>query len=251
MKISVITVVYNNKAYLADCIESVLAQTYSNIEHIIIDGGSTDGTLLVIDRYRSKIAKVLSGPDAGIYDAMNKGIGLATGDVIGLLNADDLYADNGVLDKVAAAFADSSIDACYSDLVYVDRAHKDKIIRYWKACEYNDKLFKYGWMPPHPTLYMRKSVYDRYGLFDLRFKIAADSELMLRFIGRRRIATKYIPCITVKMRVGGTTNKSIVNIIRQNYEISKAARKNDVKLSSFYFLYKLREKLSQYYLRPD
>jgi glycosyltransferase involved in cell wall biosynthesis len=247
--LSLITVVHNSAATIRHCIESVLAQNVS-AEHIIIDGQSTDGTLDIINEYSSYVARIISEPDKGIYDAMNKGIALATGDVVGLLNADDMYANNTVLDSMLSSFADPGIDACYSDLVYVDRINTDKVIRYWKSCEYNTELFRKGWMPPHPTLYIRKSVYDRFGLFDLNFKIASDSELMLRFIGKHDIKTKYLPLVTIKMRVGGTTNKNLSNILKQNMEIYQAAKKNGISLSPFYLFYKLRDKVSQFYRQP-
>ncbi len=246
--VSIITVVYNGSATIRDCLASVASQSYP-VEHIIIDGGSTDDTLKIVSEF-PHVARVVSERDNGIYDAMNKGIHLATGDIIGLLNADDVYVDDRVLEKIGDVFANPAVDGCYSDLVYVERIDTGKIVRYWKSCAYNDTLFKKGWMPPHPTFYVRKTVYDRLGLFDLNFKIASDSELMLRFIGKHRIATKYIPHVTVKMRLGGTTNKSIANIIKQNHEIYRAARKNEISLSLFYLVHKLQNRLLQFLRRP-
>jgi glycosyltransferase involved in cell wall biosynthesis len=249
IKISVVTVVRNNESTIAECISSVYNQTLLPVEHIIIDGKSTDRTLEVIDEHNFPTIHLVSEFDDGIYDAMNKGIKLAKGNIIGILNSDDLYDGPHVLDTIARTFEDPSIDACYSDLVYVNRSDTDKVIRYWKSKHYYDDLFEKGWVPPHPTFFVRREVYERLGLFDLRFRIAADFELMLRYLAVSKINACYLPLVTVRMRMGGTTNKSVKNIIKQNIEIIRALKMNNKRISLMFPLYKLTEKLSQYYLR--
>lgn len=250
MKISVITVVYNGKNTIEDCIKSVVSQSYSDLEYIIIDGGSKDGTLDIINRYKDKV-RWISGPDKGIYDAMNKGISLATGDVIGLLNSDDVYYDNDIVRIVADIFANKEIDACYGDTVYVDRNDTGKVIRYWQSCPYREGLFKKGWVPAHPTFYVRRSVYEKYGGFDLRFHLAADAELMMRFIGRYKIRVEYIPHLVVKMRLGGATNKNFSNILKQNIEIWHAAKQNCINMSPLFPVYKIANRIIQFTSRQN
>ena len=230
MKISVITVTLNNAEYLEDCIKSVLGQDYENIEYIIVDGGSIDGTFDIIKKYEDKIDIWISEPDKGIYDAMNKGIRMATGDVVGILNADDVFYGTDVLTSIAAVMSDFDIDACYSDLIYVDRKNINKVVRYWRSSPFVSGLFKEAWVPPHPTFYVRRRVYDQYGVFDLKYKLAADFDLMLRFLENYRIKAVYVPKVFVKMRIGGVTNKSIWNILQQNYEILRSCKINNIKI---------------------
>jgi glycosyltransferase involved in cell wall biosynthesis len=218
LKISIITVCFNSSDTIENTINSVADQKCSDIEYIIIDGLSTDGTVDIIKKHKS-VSKFVSEKDNGIYDAMNKGIKLATGDIVGTLNADDFYANEHVLDEVSKIFKDPTIEACFADLVYVDQQDTNKIVRYWKSREYFPELFKSGWMPAHPTFFVRKSVYQRLGGFDLNYKIAADFELLFRFIEKNKIKTKYLAKTIVKMRMGGTTNKSLNNILSQNREI--------------------------------
>lgn len=218
MKISIITVCFNAADTIGACIDSVSMQSHSDVEHIIVDGGSSDGTLQIIESSAS-VSKYLSEPDKGIYDAMNKGISMAEGEIIGLLNADDIYAHGNVLKIVDNCFNKADVDACYADLVYVRRDDVSKVVRYWKSCEYTDGLFQDGWMPAHPTFFAKKIVYDRCGLFSLDFKIAADFELLNRFIAINKVTTKYIPEVLIKMRMGGTTNQSVSNIWKQNAEM--------------------------------
>lgn len=218
MKISIITVCYNSEKTITDTLESVRKQKNVDVEHILIDGGSSDSTLQIIKQY-SHVSKLISEPDNGIYDAMNKGIKLATGDIVGTLNADDFYASEDVLQTVKESFSNKEVDACYADLVYVKEKNINQVVRFWKSNPYKQGLFKSGWMPAHPTFFARSSVYAKYGLFDLSYKIAADVELLFRFIERNKIKTLYIPKLFVKMRLGGTTNKSFKNIWVQNQEI--------------------------------
>lgn len=223
MTISIITVCFNSEKTIEDTISSVSNQKDVNVEHILIDGASSDTTLEIIKKNPS-ISKFVSESDKGIYDAMNKGIVLATGDVIGTLNADDFYYDNDVLKEVEKVFLDPSVDACYGDLVYVKQNDIKQTVRFWKSTDYKEGLFKSGWMPAHPTFFVRKNVYDKFGKFRLDYKIAADFELLFRFIEQNKIKTKYIPKVMVKMRLGGTTNKNFRNIWIQNKEIINTLR---------------------------
>ena len=246
MKVSIITVVYNNEDTIKDAIESVLNQTYKNIEYIIIDGVSTDGTVEVIKSYGDKIDKFISEKDNGIYDAMNKGIKLASGDIVGILNSDDFYANNNIIEKVVKEFEDKKVDSVYGDLVYVNAKDTNKIVRYWKSKPYKKGLFTKGWHPAHPTFFVKKEIYDKYGIFNLDFKIAADYELMLRFLEKYQISNSYIPEIFVKMRLGGESNQSIKNIIKANIESYNAWKINGLYINLFMILLKPLSKLFQY-----
>jgi glycosyltransferase involved in cell wall biosynthesis len=246
MKISIITVCYNSEKYIQTAIDSVLQQTYEDIEYIIVDGGSIDATLSIIKPYQHKISKFISEPDNGIYDAMNKGINLATGDIIGTLNSDDLYVDEQVLSQVNEIFQNSKSDSLFADLFYVDKEDTNKIIRKWKTKEFIPGSFKKGWHPPHPTFFVKRDVYNKYGLFDLRYKLAADFELMLRFLEKNKIKSVYLNQPLVKMRLGGATNKNLKNILHQNIECYKAFKKNELDVSIFYPFYRLLPKFAQF-----
>lgn len=250
IKISIITVVFNNGATIEDTIRSIESQTYRDVEHIAIDGGSTDRTLQVIAAHRDKIAHFVSEPDRGIFDAMNKGLRFATGDVVAFLNADDVYADTEVLQRVADAFADPAVQVSYADLVYVDPRDLDKQVRYWKSRDFRPGLFARGWVPAHPTFFARRSAYQQYGGYDESLGLAADFDLMMRLLEHYRLKSVYIPRVAVKMRLGGVSNRSIRNIVRQNIDIVRACRKNHVWVSPLFFLAKPLAKLSQYVLRP-
>lgn len=227
MKISIITVVFNNKSTLEEAIHSVSSQEYSNIEYIIIDGGSTDGTVDIIKRNSDKIDKWDSSSDQGIYDAMNKGVLLATGDIIGILNSDDIYADNQVLNDVSKCFSENSkLDILYGDLVYVRKDNVNKIVRKWKSVPYYNRYFEQGNVPPHPTLFITSRVYKEAGLFDLQYKLAADYEFMIRIFKASKYSSMYFNRLMIKMRLGGATNRSVKNILEGNREIIKAWRNN-------------------------
>lgn len=247
MKVSIITVVRNSKGTIKDAIESVLNQTYKNIEYIIVDGGSTDGTVEIIKEYGNKIDKFISESDNGIYDGLNKGINLASGDVVGLLHSDDLYNDNRTIEKVVDAFENEELDGVYGDLVYTYKKETGKILRYWKSKPYSFELLKKGWMPPHPTLFLKKQIYDKYGNFDLNFKIAADYDFMLRILGDD-VKVKYLPEVLYKMRVGGASNKSLKNIVQKSREDLRALKKNNI--GGYYSLaLKNISKISQFFTR--
>jgi glycosyltransferase len=228
LKISVITAVFNNRQTIAAAIDSALSQAGAQIELIVIDGGSTDGTLGVLRGYEEHLAVLVSEPDRGMYDALNKGIQRATGDVVGFLHSDDLFADERVLARIAAAFADPDVGAVYGDLQYVSKDDPDVVVRYWRSGEFSQSRLGWGWMPPHPTLYVRRAVYDRLGAFDLRYRIAADYDTMLRFLGKGKVRAAYIPEVLVKMRLGGASNRSLANIVRKSWEDYLVLRRNGI-----------------------
>ncbi len=248
LKISIITVCFNGAKTLQDAISSVARQQYENKEHLIVDGGSSDETISILKKNKT-VSQWISEPDQGIYDAMNKGLALATGEVIGFLNADDIYSSDDVLQQVAAVFEDSTIDGCYADLVYVDAINTQKIIRYWKSRSFKPGMFKRGWMPPHPTFFVRKSVYEKYGRFDLDYKLAADFELTMRFMETHAINTCYVPRTWIRMRMGGATNKSIWNVIKGNVESYRACHKNGLKVSPLFPLIKVISRIPQFFSR--
>ena len=251
MKISIITVCYNSAKTITDTLRSVREQSFGNIEHIIVDGGSTDRTLELISVEGLHVSKLVSESDKGIYDAMNKGIALATGDIIGFINADDFYISPEVLSKVAAACEASGADCCYGDLCYVQQDDTSKIVRYWRSSPFRLGLFGKGWCPPHPTFFVRRSVYECLGRFNLNYKIAADVELMARFLVAGSISSFYIPEVLVHMRMGGTTNRSLSNIVRQNLEIRRALLGNGLRFSwTQFILSKLMSRALQFVRRP-
>lgn len=232
IKISVITVVRNNKDFVEDCIRSVIGQSYADIEYIVIDGASTDGTLDVINRYRARISRIISEKDKGHIYAMNKGLALASGTVVGFLHSDDFYADDTVIEKIANSFKNTNIDSLYGDLVYVTKNNPDRIIRRWRGRSYNARNLKWGWMPAHPTFFVRKNIYEKYGYFDTDFKISMDYENILRFLYRYKISAHYLPKTIVKMRFGGVSNRSVKNIIRKTVEDYKACRMHELGLGT-------------------
>ncbi len=251
MKISIITVTLNSASVIQHCLNSVKEQKYENIEHIIVDGKSDDETLSILKSQRNYFTSLISESDNGIYDAMNKGINIATGDIIGFLNSDDFYANNNVLSKVAEIFTTNlSIDACYSDLIYVDQLTASKTVRYFKSSKFQPGLFSKGWCPPHPTFFVRKSIFERYGNFNLDLKIASDVDLMIRFLEVNKIQCLYIPEIWVKMRMGGTTNKSLKNIFLQNREIIFSLKKYNLPINKInFFTNKIISRMKQYLKR--
>lgn len=226
--ISVVTAVFNREDTIAEAIQSVAAQDYPYVEHVIQDGGSRDGTLQVIDRVAGPAVSLQSTPDGGIYDGINRGIARTTGDIIGLMHSDDLFAGSGILSAMAAAFDDPEIDGVYGDLDYVAANDTTRIIRKWRSGAFHPDKLRRGWMPPHPTLYLRRAVFDRWGLYDTQFRISADYEAMLRYLVRGQIRLAYVPQVFVKMRVGGESNRSIRKILRKSTEDYRAIRGNGV-----------------------
>jgi len=226
MLFSVITVSYNSQSTIRSAVDSVLAQRGVKLDYIVIDGASMDGTVDALRGYGSRIAQLVSEPDEGIYNAMNKGIGRARGEVVGILNSDDFYADDGVLAAVAKVFEDGTVDCVYGDLDYVDEADTSRVTRAWRSRPYCQGVFQKGWHPAHPTFFVRKSVYDRFGVFNDQLKIAADYEFMLRVLEKAQCKSVYLPKVMVKMRTGGASNRSISSILKANWECFQAWRLN-------------------------
>lgn len=243
MKISIITVVYNNKETIKDAIDSVFSQTYKDIEYIIIDGASTDGTIEVVQSYGDQIDKFISEKDKGLYDAMNKGIKLATGDVVGILNSDDFYIDNYVIEKVVKEFKESQVDSVYADLVFVKPDNLDKTVRYYDSSHFSPDKFAYGWIPAHPTFFVKKEMYEKYGIFKTDYNIAADYELLTRFLAKNKISYSYIKKPIVKMRIGGTSTNGIKSNYILNKEIIRACRENDIDTNWIKVLSKYPKKI--------
>jgi glycosyltransferase involved in cell wall biosynthesis len=250
IKISVVTAVFNSAKTIGPAIESVLGQCYPDVESVVIDGGSNDGTLSILDTYRSRLGILISEPDKGIYDALNKGIQQCSGDVIGFLHSDDLFSDAEVVSKIAAVFADPSVDAVYGNLLYVSHDDPDRVVRYWRAGEFSRERLGWGWMPPHPTFYARRSVYERLGVFNTSYRIAADYDCILRFLGQGKVRVAYIPEVLVRMRVGGESNRSLSNIICKSREDYRAIRENGTG-GLITLLAKNMLKLPQFLYRPD
>lgn len=247
MKVSIITVCFNSEATIRDTFNSINNQTYKNIEHIIVDGASTDATVKIVNECAgTSNLKIISEKDNGIYDAMNKGIKMATGDIISILNSDDVFNNNNVLEDVVAAFKASEAAIIYGDLYYVSKNDINKIIRYWKSSAYKEHAFLKGWHPPHPTLFIKKEVYNKYGLFDKSLTISSDFELMLRFIEKLKVKTLYINKVLVRMRVGGISNKSLKNIFFGNINIKKAFVQNGLRYKFYYPAFRLLPKLFQF-----
>jgi glycosyltransferase involved in cell wall biosynthesis len=228
MLISVITVVYNRSSTITEAIESVARQRYQNFEHLVQDGCSTDGTLARIEESAHPRINVISAPDFGLYDALNRGINRSNGDVVGFLHSDDFFANAEVLTRVSEAFDNPLVDGVYGDLDYVHKQDTSRTLRNWRSGHYNISQLKWGWMPPHPTLFLRKNIYERYGVFDTSFKISADYDAMLRYLKFGQIKLAYVPEVLVKMRVGGESNRSPRSIFRKSSEDLRALRKNNV-----------------------
>ena len=248
MKISIVTVAHNAQDTIGAAIDSVRLQTRKAFEHVVIDGASSDATLNRIRAHQHDAMIVVSEPDDGIYDALNKGFNLSTGDVVGIVHADDILSDHDVLESVAKAFFDPRIDAVYGDLDYVSKDNPERTIRHWRAGSFSKDRLRFGWMPPHPTLFLRRQAIDNLGLFDISFRIAADYDLILRYFGSGEIRAAYISRVLVKMRVGGESNRSLRSIIRKSREDYRAIRKNSVGGISTLLLKNL-SKVPQFVLR--
>jgi glycosyltransferase involved in cell wall biosynthesis len=248
MKISIITATYNSAATVGDTLACIRGQDHPDIEHILVDGASSDGTLEIVNGF-PHVAKWISEKDKGIYDAMNKGIRLATGDVIGILNSDDIYTHPSVLSTVARAFADPNVMTAYADLQYVQSDNTEKVLRTWRTGSFRKRNFYYGWMPPHPTFFVRKEVYLQAGLFDTSLRSAADYEIMLRILLRHGFSTLYIPGVIVKMRAGGMSNASLRNRLRANKEDRMAWKLNGLRPYFFTLYMKPLRKISQFIIK--
>jgi glycosyltransferase len=246
MKVSLITVTYNSEKHLEDCILSLKNQDYSNKEHLIIDGGSSDGTLNIIRNYEKDIAKWISEPDRGMYDAINKGMKIATGDIIGILNSDDILATDDVLSSIVKAFTEQNVDTLYGDLEYVDPDDLNKIYRIWKGKPYQRKLFKSGWMPAHPTFYIKRSLIEKYGGYENHYYSAADYEFMSRYLFVHKLSSYHLPKLLVKMRRGGQSNSNIFKRLRANRRDYLAMKKNQIPYPFLVSILKPLSKIHQY-----
>lgn len=250
MRISIITITYNSAKTIRDTVESILNQTYTDIEYILVDGLSKDNTVDIVKEYEPKFngrLRLISEPDKGIYDAMNKGICMATGDVIGIVNSDDFYIGNDIIQKVATTFIEKNVDSLYTDLFLVDNLDINKIIRNCTYREFKKGLFYKGWHPPHPSFFVKREIYEKYGDFDLSYKIAADYDFMLRVLEKNSITTTYLPIHSIKMRNGGVSTGSFERIRLSQKECLLALKKNGLKINKIrYFLGKYNQKLTQY-----
>jgi glycosyltransferase len=247
MKISLITVTHNSEKYLEGCILSVLKQNYKNIEHIIIDGNSTDGTVAIIERYSRHISQWKSEQDNGMYHAINKGMTMATGDVIGILNSDDVLASTDVISAIVKCFSETEIDSLYGDLVYVAPDDMHDVLRQWKGQPYNRERFKFGWMPAHPTFYFKRNLVEKLGMYESHYYTAADYEFMARYLYSNRVTATYLPKLMVRMRKGGASNGNLYRRLRANHTDYLAMKKNNVPFPLIASFLKPVRKLPQYY----
>lgn len=246
MKISIITVCYNSAKFIRTAIESVLKQSYHNIEYIIVDGESSDGTLDIINSYAEGVTTLISESDKGIYDAMNKGVAIATGDYIAFLNSDDFYVSENAISQVVAALSTSKTDCIFANINYVKMEESSQVVRKWRTGPFIKSGFQKGWHPAHPTFIVKREIYERCGNFDLSFSLAADFELMLRYLERYSISHAYLDEVLIHMRLGGATSSSLRNSIKQNKECYRAFEKNKVSVSVLYPFLRLLPKLKQY-----
>jgi glycosyltransferase len=247
MKVSIITVTYNSGKYLEDCIRSVIMQRYQNIEHIIVDGKSTDNTLDIIKKHESHIAKWISETDRGIYDAINKGIAMATGDIVGLINSDDILVAEDVIECIVKTFEENNVDTVYGDLEYVSASDTNKIMRIWKGRPFNRDRFRYGWMPAHPTFYIKRPLVEKYGYYENHYFTAADYEFMARYLYKNRVSAFYLPKLIVKMRMGGQSNQTIYKRLRANRRDYLAMKKNNIPFAFFVSILKPLIKVQQFF----
>jgi glycosyltransferase involved in cell wall biosynthesis len=244
MKISIITVTYNSAATIADCISSVNAQTYPNLEHLVIDGASKDKTVEIIRNMPNRVSQLVSEPDKGIYDAMNKGIALASGDVIGILNSDDFYTSNNVIAKIASVFEKEQVNGVYGDICFVRPQNLNKLVRYYSARWFRPFLLRFGFMPPHPSVYLRRSSYQEYGLYQTDYQIAADYELLIRYLNVNRLKTRYLNFCVVTMRTGGDSTKNLKSNWILNKEIVRGCRENGIYTNMLILAFKYVFKVS-------
>ncbi len=246
MKISVITATYNSEQSILSALDSISTQNYKNVELVVIDGASKDNTITKIKEIFTGDLKIISEKDNGIYDALNKGIATATGDVIGFVHSDDFLASKEILSKIAKIFQEEKVDGVYGDLQYVNKEDTSTVIRYWKSEIFKPELLKKGWMPAHPTLFLKKEIYEKYGLFNLDYNIAADYDLMLRIFSDTTLKFSYLPEVITKMRVGGASNRSLKNIKLKSTEDLRALKANGIKNPIKVLAYKNFSKLGQF-----
>jgi glycosyltransferase involved in cell wall biosynthesis len=247
MKFSIITASFNSESTIRDTLDSILEQSYEDFEVLVIDGNSSDSTCKIVKSYNDNRIKLFSENDLGIYFAMNKGFEKSSGDIIGFLNSDDFFAHSRVLEFYIDQF-NFGYDCCYGDIQYVTKVSRNlcKPIRLWKSGEYEKKRLSSGWIPPHPSFYAKRELFERLGKFDINYKFASDFDLICRFISYGNVKTKYLEGVQVKMRIGGITNKNFKNIYLGNKEILNSLKKNKLKPVTFFFLYKILERFKQY-----
>ncbi len=246
MKVSIITVTFNSAKYLEGCIRSVIEQDYKNIEHIVIDGKSSDGTIAIIKKYEDHITQWISETDRGMYDAINKGIRLATGDILGILNSDDILAGPDVISAIVKSFEEQNVDTIFGDLEYVETNDTNKIYRVWKGKPYKRSRFNTGWMPAHPTFYIKRKLTETYGVYENHYYSAADYEFMSRYLFKHRLSSYYLPKLIVKMRRGGQSNSSIKKRLRANRRDYLAMKRNKIPFPFIVSIMKPLSKLHQY-----
>ncbi|MCG2462877.1 glycosyltransferase [Flavobacteriaceae bacterium F89] len=249
MKISIITATYHSEATIEACMDSVLGQGYSDLEYLILDGGSKDGTMARIQQCVDPRVRVISEPDQGIYDALNKGIAMATGEVIGFVHSDDFLASDDCLANMLHLFESEKVDGVYGDLHYVDAQETARVVRNWKSKPFHRALLRRGWMPAHPTLFLKKEVYDKHGVFNLEFKIAADYDMMLRIFKDDTLKFAYLPQVVTKMRLGGVSNGSLKSIIRKTREDYKAMKYNQLSNPLYTICAKNLSKIPQFFTK--
>ncbi|UZR95489.1 glycosyltransferase family 2 protein [Chondrinema litorale] len=248
-KVSIITISYNNVSTILDTIKSVGSQTYSNIEYIVVDGASNDGTLNIIKKNQDIISKYISETDEGIYDAMNKGIQLATGEIVGILNADDFFYNKNTLASVVEAFNKYNVEAIFGDIVFVSDSNHDKVIRYYSAKKWHPDKFVWGYMPPHPSFFAKSDLYKKFGLFKTDYHIAADYELLIRFLKVNEVKYKYLPIVTTKMRMGGASTKNLYSNYLLNKEIIRACKENGLYTNVFMVYSKYIKKIFEFIVK--
>jgi glycosyltransferase involved in cell wall biosynthesis len=247
LKISIITVCFNSHSTVSDTVDSVLAQTYPHIEYIVVDGASSDGTREIVSSYGTKISRFISEPDRGIYDALNKGIRAATGDIIGILNSDDVFYNESVIAKIAEAFEDKDLEAIISDVQFVDPVNTSKVIRYYSSRNFTTARFRFGFMPAHPGFYVKRELFEKFGYYKTDYKIAADYELEMRFLLTNHINYRYLQMPVVSMRKGGVSNKSILSNYILNKEIARACKENGLSTNVFFIYSKYFLKIFQFF----
>src|ERR1035437_577997 len=247
MKVSIITVTYNSSKYVEDCINSIIRQNYKNLEYIVVYGNSTDGTVDIIKKYSPYITKWISEEDGDMYNALNKGMLLASRDVVGILNSDDVLASPDVISEIVNCFQQNNVDSLYGDLVYIDPFDLQKILRFWKGLPYDRRRFKYGWMPAHPTFYIRRELIEKYGGYESHYFTAADFEFMARYLYRFKVSSYYLPKLIVKMRAGGASNESFSGRLRANRRDYLAMKKNKIPFPLIVSILKPLIKMPQFY----
>ena len=247
MKVSIITAVLNNRDHIEGAVKSIQAQTHRDIEHIVVDGGSTDGTIEILRDYPAKAFRLMHEEKKGVYDSLNKGISVATGDIVGILHSDDFLAYPSAIEDVVNTFITERVDGVYGDLSYVKRNTPGKSIRYWQAGDFKYTNLKKGWVPPHPALFLKKSVYNKFGLFNTAFSISADYDFMLRALAGEGIRVSYLPRVLVKMRLGGLSNKSLLCVLKKSYQDYKVLKKNLIPSPFLVLITKNFSKFKQFF----